>query len=70
MEKQGINLTSEGNLQEFLGVRIERQGQNRWILTQPHLIQDVINQMNFKNNTKPKKTPASSSNQVIIDEAI
>lgn len=56
-----LNITVEGDLQDFLGINIERKDDGTIHLTQPHLIDQIIGDLHLKDNTKPKSTPASSS---------
>jgi hypothetical protein len=57
-----LNITVEGDIQDFLGINIDRKSDGTVHLTQPHLIEQILKDLNLdKPNTVPKETPASSS---------
>ena len=56
-----LQITLEGDLADFLGVKIERKGTNKIIFTQPYLIDDIINDLGHKHAKDGKETLASSS---------
>lgn len=62
------NLTDEGEVDEYLGVKVTRQEDGSIKLAQPHLIDDIIKDMGFKENTKGKPIPALSSSILQRDE--
>ena len=43
-----LQITLEGDLADFLGVKIERKGTNEITFTQPHLIDDILNDLELK----------------------
>jgi hypothetical protein len=55
------NITDEGTLDDNLGVKIQQAVDGRFTLTQPHLIQQILDDLGFKENSKTKKTPALAS---------
>jgi hypothetical protein len=66
MKKEGLDLTVEGDVSDFLGVKITRLEDGRIRLTQPHLIEQVIEALHLKGRegNKPpttKDVPAASS---------
>jgi hypothetical protein len=62
LQKAKLNITVEGDIQDFLGINIERKPDGTVHLTQPHLIEQILRDLNMdKPNTVPKDTPASSS---------
>jgi hypothetical protein len=62
LKKAKLNITVEGDIQDFLGVNIERKKDGKVILTQPHLIDAILQDMKMeKPNVKTKSTPAKSS---------
>lgn len=62
MRKAKLDITIEGDLQDFLGVNIERKADGTIHLTQPHLIDQILADLRLdKDDVKIKKTPASSS---------
>ena len=57
-----LNIIVEGNLQDFLGVNIERQKDGSMHMTQPHLIDQIVKELGLtKDTVKIKETPASVS---------
>jgi hypothetical protein len=52
----------EGDIQDFLGININSKKDGTVQLTQPHLIDNILQDLNLdKPNTVTKTTPASSS---------
>ena len=56
-----LEITLEGDLADFLGVKIERTGPNEITFTQPHLIDDILNDLGLQHAKDGKETPAASS---------
>ena len=56
-----LHITLEGDLADFLGVKIERKTTNEIIFTQPHLIDNILNDLGLKHAKEGKETPAASS---------
>ena len=57
-----LDITVEGDIQDFLGVNMDRRKDGSIAFTQPHLIDKVPKTMNMDQpNPKPKDTPAASS---------
>src|SRR5210317_790954 len=56
-----LNITVEGDIQDFLGVHIERKKDGTVHLTQPHLIDQILSDLNIQENTKEKTIPAACS---------
>ena len=56
-----LDITIEGNIEDFLGINIDRQDDGSIKMTQPHLIDQILKDLKFQENTKPKDTPAKSS---------
>ena len=58
IKKAKLDTTIEGDLQGFLGTNVERKDDGAMHLTQPHLIDQMINDLWLnKNNAKLKDTP-------------
>jgi hypothetical protein len=51
----------EGTLSDYVGVNIERGDDGIIHMTQPQLIQSVLKELNFTNDTKGATTPAFST---------
>ena len=56
-----LQITLEGDLADFLGVKIERKSPKEIIFTQPYLIDDILNDLGLKHAKDGKETPAASS---------
>ena len=56
-----FKVSDEGDLTDYLGVNIERRDDGTIKLSQPHLIDQIIDDVNFQNDTKYKATPAAST---------
>ena len=62
MREIKLNITDKGNVEDFLGVNIERSSDGSVTLSQPHLIDQILQDLNMSNdNVKAKETPAASS---------
>jgi hypothetical protein len=62
MEKVKLDITVEGDLQDFLGVHIERMPDSSINLTQPHLIDQILDNLRLNDDNVSEKTiPATSS---------
>ena len=71
--QERYNVTDEGDLTDYLGVNVTFKEDGRIKLTQPHLIQQIIDDVNFKDSNKPnstkiKQTPAESTKILNKDE--
>ena len=61
IEKAGLNITREENLQDFLGINIKRKS-DRIVLSQPHLITQILKDLKMDNTSvKHKDTPSMVS---------
>jgi hypothetical protein len=59
MKSSGLVLIVEGNISDFLGVRIEKRTDGTVSLTQPHLIDQILKDLRLdKDNVVTKSTPA------------
>ena len=56
-----LDMTVEGDLNDFLGVNIERKSNGEIEMTQPHLIQQTLDLLRLPADSKTKDTPAKSS---------
>ena len=62
MRKVKLDITIEGTLEDFLGVNIDRKPNGTIHLTQPHLIDSILKDLNLLGKgVKTRDTPASSS---------
>ena len=59
--KANFNISVEGDLCDYVGVNIERKKDGTVHMTQPQLINSVLKELNFNEDTKPMPTPALSS---------
>jgi hypothetical protein len=58
---KGFDITDEGDIDEYLGVKVTRDEDGTITLTQPHLIDSIISDLGFKEIAKGKDTPAPST---------
>ena len=56
-----FEVTNEGPIDEYLGVKVERRANHTMKLSQPLLIQQILEEMGFNQRTKGRTTPALSS---------
>ena len=62
MQEVGLKLTIVGDLEEFLGVNIDRTSRGSIHLTQPHLIDSILKYLRLKKGeSKCKDTPMKLS---------
>ena len=62
MKGAGLDLTSEGGIEDFLGVNIERKVDGTIHLTQPRLIQSILEDLGLDGpNVATKDIPMTSS---------
>jgi hypothetical protein len=62
IQKVGLNITVEGDLQDFLGINIQREDDGSIYLSQPHLIEQILRALRLDGEAvKEKDTPAKSS---------
>ena len=58
---RAFNMTDEGDLSDYLGVKIEQLPNGTIKLSQPHLIQQILDDLGFNERTGTKTTPASTT---------
>ena len=56
--QQQFNISIEGTLQDYVGINIEKLDDNTINMTQPNIINSILHELNFVENTKPSSTPA------------
>jgi Reverse transcriptase (RNA-dependent DNA polymerase) len=62
MKGTGSNVTVEGEISDFLGVKTEHKDDGTIHLTQPHLIDSILKELNLdRPDNNSKDTPAASS---------
>ena len=57
----GLDITIEGDIQDFLCVNIDRKPDGSIHLTQPHLVDQILDDLKMREDTKTKPIPAASS---------
>ena len=69
LKKAKLDITDEGDIQDFLGVNISMKKDGTIHLTQPHLVDQIISDLGLsQDNVRVKSTPAMSSNILRRDE--
>jgi hypothetical protein len=66
-ELRPFDMTDEGEITDYLGVKVDRMPDGTIKLSQPHLIQQVIDDLGFNERTKGKSTPAKSTDRLHRD---
>jgi hypothetical protein len=62
MKDVGLKITSEGGIEDFLGINIERKEDGSFLLTQKRLIDSILTDLGLnRTNVLPKQTPTASS---------
>ena len=61
IKKTKLDITIEGDIQDFLGVNIDRKKDGTIHLTQPHLIDQILDDLRLEENAKTRSLPAASS---------
>jgi Reverse transcriptase (RNA-dependent DNA polymerase) len=59
--KSKFQISEEGNLNDYVGVNIEKHEDNTIHMTQPQLIKSILRELNFTDDTKTVQTPAHST---------
>ena len=68
LQKQ-FKISVEGNLQDYVGVNIEKLDDNTINMTQPNIIKSILHELNFVENTKPTTIPAKGGSIVTDGDA-
>ena len=63
--KRDYDMTNEGNLNEYLGIKIEVLRDGTRILTQPLLIKRILETVGIELNQRKKKRRRTPANQVL-----
>ena len=58
MEQTGLKMTYDNGIEDFLGVHVDRKEDGSIHLTQPHLIQSILDDLHFDGSVTHKVTPA------------
>ena len=53
-----FNVEDQGDISDYLGVRVKQLPDGSFSLTQPHLIDSILKDLHFQPNTRPADTPA------------
>ena len=56
-----LDITIEGDIQDFLGVNIDHKPDGTIHMTQPHLVDQILDDLKMGENVTPKPTSATSS---------
>jgi hypothetical protein len=66
-EKAKLEITVEGDLADFLGMSIERKSDGTIHISQPHLIDQILNDLRLNDDSvKMRTTPAASSKLITL----
>jgi len=58
---ENFEITAEGEVDVYLGVKVEKLEDSRVKMSQPYLIDQILKGLGFNEKTKIKKTPAVAS---------
>ena len=61
----GLDITDEGNVEDFLGVNIDRK-ETEIHLTQPHLIQQILKDLHLDHDKVTSKTTPSAASKILF----
>lgn len=61
IEEAGLKINVEGDISDFLGVKLQREQDGTIRMNQPHLIEQILKDMSMNERTKGKQIPAASS---------
>jgi len=62
IKSAGLDVTEEGDIDDFLGVKIDRVDDDTYHLSQPHLIEQILRDLNLDGeNVQTKETPSPLS---------
>jgi hypothetical protein len=61
MLQSTFKISVEGTLSDYVGVNVEKTGEEEYHLSQPNIINSIIKEVNFGNDTKSAKTPSYST---------
>ena len=53
-----FEISNEGEIEEYLGVKVEKLKDKRIKMSQPYLIEQILEGLGFNERTKIKRTPA------------
>jgi hypothetical protein len=56
-----FKISIEGTLNDYVGISVERTGKDEYHLSQPNIINSILKELNFNDDTKAAKTPAHST---------
>jgi hypothetical protein len=56
-----FRISDEGTLCKYLGIKVTRQNDNSFLLTQPQLIQSILDDLHLPNTAKESQVPYLSS---------
>jgi hypothetical protein len=66
MKESGLELTVEGDVSDFLGVKIDRQSNGEVHLTQPHLIDSILELLQLQGDKCKVKTIPAASSRILL----
>ena len=69
IEKSGLDIEDKENIEDYLGVNAKEKENGNIKLTQPQIIDSIINNVQFPKNTTPIQTPALSTKILRRDAA-
>eukprot|EP00957_Ditylum_brightwellii_P100697 7673763-Ditylum_brightwellii.AAC.1 len=70
LRKQGFKVEDKGNMQDYFGINIEYLPGNKIRLTQPQIIDFILEEVPISKHLKDKNTPSAVSKPLIHDKRL
>ena len=68
IEKRGYTMTDEGSVEQYLGIKIDKYNNDSFRVSQPFLIQRIIDAIPSMRDTRSAKSPAATGTVLTKDE--
>ena len=69
MKGLGYDITDEGEIDNYLGVKVERRADGTIKLSQPHLIQQILDDLNLRSESNDNASPKRSQSKSVSTPA-
>ena len=68
LQQRGYTMTDEGTMEQYLGMQITRNGDDTFRVSQPYLIERIIQSVPSMRNARSAKTPSATGTILTKDE--
>eukprot|EP00957_Ditylum_brightwellii_P095822 7300623-Ditylum_brightwellii.AAC.2 len=65
LRKANFNIEDKGDIEDYLGINVEKLSDGRLKISQPQIIDSIIAEVPISSHLKNKSTPAAVTTQVI-----